>query len=235
MVSTITTIDGERVTLDADVAYLVRPREGEDLVGRFVERTKNGSLRFAVLGGGPVVLRPKDVLAIGEFQPVEIPKATEPGPFGATVVSTRRADETASAYLDRIEAGLGASYTRWIETGPGQDALEAARREATSARSGRTKRSGLATEDVLVAPPTGPAPDLTPAEEAHLLGEESLPVDAPLPVDLASKTRGTAKPYAERNQVWRCSECKRRTRAPSCSNGHAEVLAPAGKRRADRG
>lgn len=39
------------------------------------------------------------------------------------------------------------------------------------------------------------------------------------------------RPYAERNQVWRCGTCKRRTRQPFCENGHERVEAPAGKRR----
>lgn len=56
-------------------------------------------------------------------------------------------------------------------------------------------------------------------------------VSAILPAVVPSRT---GRPYAERNQVWRCGSCKRRTRASFCENGHPRVEAPAGKRRESR-
>lgn len=271
MVSTITTIDGERVTLDQGTKYLVRPRDGEDLVGSFEGRTKNGTLVF-VAGVTRVNLRPKDVLAIGDAAGIDrtldaiaasLPDDEElagkldglaavaespdlaielaaqaasdrlveayvadgdrdPDSVAAkvaasdSVVSARREDETASAYLERIERGLGAAYTRWIETGPGQDALEAARREATASRK-PPKRADIV--------------ERVDRETKGVLAEADAAIAA---ADAIAKPKASAKPYAERNQVWRCGTCKRRTRSASCSNGHPEVLAPAGKRREDR-
>lgn len=55
-----------------------------------------------------------------------------------------------------------------------------------------------------------------------------------LPAGDVVRIPAKGRPYAERNQVWRCGSCKRRTRAPFCENGHARVEAPAGKRRDDR-
>jgi hypothetical protein len=55
------------------------------------------------------------------------------------------------------------------------------------------------------------------------------------PVDeLPAGPTAEVRSWRDRNQVWRCPICKRRTRAASCSNGHPEELAPAGKRRESR-
>lgn len=56
-------------------------------------------------------------------------------------------------------------------------------------------------------------------------------------VVVAKKSSG--RPYSERNQVWRCGTCHRRTRVPVCTGpaggpAHEPVSAPAGKRRDDR-
>lgn len=222
--------------------------------------------------------------------------------FAEPSLVSRKDGETWSDLLRRLErpipAGLGAAYSRWVETGPGQEALRAAADESKAARkidafarrvakarsgddraidrlgdeadeatrkvvpfrpapkpsqvvvdgvvvattrrvSAKAPKRGrrLATEDVRVAVPRGPFPDLTPSEEAHLMREESGSVDAPLPVALVAKTRG-AKPYSERNQVWKCGICHARTRKPECvgsaSAPHPAVSAPAGKRAADR-
>lgn len=128
-----------------------------------------------------------------------------------SIVSPRRDDETAVEYLARLEQrvpkGLGAAYVRWLETDPGQHALEDARREIDQARTGKAKRG-----------PTQIVVDGTVVAETRT-------IDAPV---------RTGKAYADRNQVWKCGTCKRRTRRPECANGHAPVSAPVGKRLADR-
>lgn len=98
-----------------------------------------------------------------------------------------------------------------------------------------------------LAAPAGAPSGLSPAEEIALdlvpVTREEISVGS---ARLAKAGRKTAtigevvaaakgRPYAERNQVWRCGSCKRRTRAAFCENGHARVDAPAGKRREDRG
>lgn len=64
------------------------------------------------------------------------------------------------------------------------------------------------------------------------------PIHDPLgPVPIPAPKKG-ARPYAERNQVWKCGTCKRRLRLPTCTGkpegSHETVAAPAGKRRDDR-
>lgn len=152
--ATTTTIDGQRVTLEDDTPYTIRLRDPDvdgtnrDLVGRYVGRSKDGRLHFDI-DGVRGAFRPKDILAIGEFTLVI---------GGETVVSTRRPGETASAYLARLEASLGAAYVRWIETGPGQDALEAARREVAAARRETTRASAVILDGEVVAERRRPLP-----------------------------------------------------------------------------
>ncbi len=66
-----------------------------------------------------------------------------------------------------------------------------------------------------LATPAGAPSGLSPAEELAL-----------------AATEAPAKP--EKNRLWRCATCKRRTRLAECANGHPAVAAPAGKRKADR-
>lgn len=85
-------------------------------------------------------------------------------------------------------------------------------------------------------------PDAIAEEVARQIPELAAPAGAPsglspaeeIALDLR-RTPAKGRPYGERNQVWRCGSCKRRTRAAFCENGHARVDAPAGKRREDRG
>lgn len=148
--------------------------------------------------------------------------------------------ETGHDYLARMERIMGSSYATWTGTDTGQAAIAEAYRESVAGRRDVEKarpKKRLATEDVLVDVPKGPAPDLTPKEEAYLATEERRSVDAVPPPTLVAKT---GKAYAERNQVWKCSVCKGRTRKPVCTGRldqvvpHDPVSAPAGKRLADR-
>jgi hypothetical protein len=118
--------------------------------------------------------------------------------------------EDGDAYLRRIERTMGSSYARWVSTPTGQAALEAA----------NAKR------------PTRVLPtDAAPKTKA---GRKTAVASAP-----ATEPAGKGpRPYAERNQVWKCGTCKKRTRRPSCTGPadapHTEVAAPAGKRRESR-
>lgn len=253
--STVATIGGAKETLVFGDRYNVR--HGDDAVLRSVvlrERFANGDLSFEDGDGSTYRVRPSRIDTI-------VPIGTE---STASVISERRDDETARGYLARIERGLGSGqYARWIGTDPGQAALAAAAKEDQAARNGKVSKrpGGPATVGEILSdldasgafPRFDGTPKLTTAgkkklvaagadpelvEKATTAEEAGVPVHAE-PGSLAARILDAGKPkgrpYAERNQVWKCGECKRRTRQPVCENGHAPVAAPAGKRREDRG
>lgn len=121
--------------------------------------------------------------------------------------------ENAAAFLARAEATLGAAYSEWIGSDAGQAALAAAAAEAKAARPKRTRTGGTIAVDPVSGSVSGTSAGL-------------------------AKAKRTARPYAERNQVWRCGTCKRRTRVAICTGPatapHDPVAAPAGKRREAR-
>lgn len=86
--------------------------------------------------------------------------------------------------------------------------------------------------EVVVDPPTIPK-----AEARKILADAVVPKTAPNREEAVERI-AKGRPYAERNQVWKCGTCKRRTRQPVCTGPagatHDPVSAPAGKRRDDR-
>lgn len=276
--------DGSKVELSFGGDYVVAVSSpygrGESFFGRLEKRAANGDLVFLVDSSGTTRrVRPAKLLEIRVDEGVDLEDAVA-GPVEEGVVSKRRDDETASAYLERLERGLGSgSYTRWIATEAGQKALADAQEEDRNGRKGATKaprvlsaeskrairRTLSATKgihDLSVRPKVLvdsyiaavlEADDVELSDEtiaaarayalsvvedvrAHLDGPTVEGVTPPSPKAEPDqpKTASKGRPYAERNQVWRCTECKRRTRAPFCTNGHERVDAPAGKRRDSR-
>ena len=252
--TTVATIGGNPERLVFGARYNVR--DGADRVLRNVElreRFPNGDLAFLedpsteYPDGRAFRVRPSRIDAI-------VPIGETPT---ESVISPRHEDETASAYLARLERGLGAgAYARWIASEDGQRALADAAAEDRAGRNGRVRRADpekvvdvlstiypgvVATSrtvslDDLSAEEANAVPKLTKRGKAKLVAAGADPevVAASETVEEAlAKPKG--RPYAERNQVWRCGSCKRRTRAPFCENGHPRVDAPAGKRREDRG
>lgn len=78
--------------------------------------------------------------------------------------------------------------------------------------------------------------DAIAAEVVRQIPELKTPERAAFPAspkaDALLEEAATAK--REKNRLWRCPTCKRRTRQAECSNGHPTVSAPAGKRKDDR-
>lgn len=78
--------------------------------------------------------------------------------------------------------------------------------------------------------------DPVPAVYRGLAIEVAKPI---MTVSVVDRPKSKGRPYAERNQVWRCKVCGKRTRAESCNGRSAETshvveYAPAGKRRESR-
>lgn len=92
-----------------------------------------------------------------------------------------------------------------VESDAGQAALEAAAKAARDARNGKGPK---------VAHLNDPDDDTDGVDPRFV------------------KPKGT--PYSQRNQVWRCRVCRRRTRAAFCDRGHPYIAAPAGKRKESR-
>lgn len=209
-----TIASGERVELEFRADYLVsvsdRYGKTDAFVGRLEKRSANGGLVFLVDSSGTTrTVAPKAILEVER----DVPPDTGP------MVPDRLDGETGSAYLARLERTLGSDYARWIGTETGQATLADVAEEDRNARKANGKRSRGATLDEVVGGV------LREAEEAIAAADALF--DQPKP-------RSGAKPYAERNQVWRCGTCKRRTRQPECANGHPAVAAPVGKRRETR-
>lgn len=247
--------NGDLLFREAGERVRVRPSVIVSLAGSGTEATTS-------LDGEPAVdYRTESELLsdLGDVAAGRIPRHALVAISGDSLVSPRLDGETWSAYLRRLEApipkGLGASYSRWIETGPGQDALRAAADEAKAAR--KVSEKPLAERPATPAPKPSAKPKLTRAGRAKLVSAGVEPElaakaetaeDAGVPIvaepgSLAARIldHGRAKgtPYAERNQVWRCGECKRRLRGETCSGpkdgpAHPPVAAPAGKRKASR-
>jgi hypothetical protein len=257
---------------------LARQRESDALVEAFVAEGDTDPDSVAARVHAELESRRLD----GEPEPSYVEGVLEPANGQHSVISARKRGETATAYLLRIERGLGrGSYARWIGTDAGQAALAAAAEEDRRARNGtpavltaamkksirRTLERTESIRDLSIKPRAiveeylalveGISDEVRTAATAfayQVVEEVRAPLlaakDPPAfeakrrPKSYAATGRAndamtevrTAKgrPYAERNQVWRCTECKRRTRAPFCENGHDRVEAPAGKRRDDR-
>ena len=195
--STIATIGGAKETLVFGARYDVRYGDDDVLRDAILhERAANGDLVFLVAPDGEGANGGR--------------KRVRPSTIDAIVLRTppRAADESADAYLSRLERDLGVGYTGWIATDAGQSALEAAAAEDRASRNGK----GSKPERVAAILPTVvadlPTPKLTKAGV----------IDAGRP---------KGRPYAERNQAWRCGTCKKRTRQATCANGHPPVAAPA--------
>lgn len=226
--ATVATIGGAKESLVFGARYDVRYGADDAILrgARLAERARNGDLVFDVAGATSRV-RPSTIDAI-----IRIDKIY------------REPEETARDFVARSERYLGSMFAPWIETDEGQAALAAAAKEDQAARNGKVSRKGGNGEPKLTKSgkkklvDAGADPELV--EKATTVEEAGVPVHAE-PGSLAArvldagKATSKGRPYAERNQVWRCGTCKRRTRAPFCANGHDQVDAPAGKRREDRG
>jgi hypothetical protein len=125
-----------------------------------------------------------------------------------------------------------------VESDAGQATLEAAHKASVAARNG-TRLSDAYDG-------AGEPRRVRPRLELDEAGEIRIPYVEPkkrprskVTIDVTPKIRVGPRPYSERNQVWKCGTCGKRTRAESCSGTlpnslHDRVAAPAGKRRADR-
>lgn len=259
--ATVATIGGVKETLVFGTRYNVRLANDDVVRGAILsERAANGDLLFAVEsteGDAPARrrIRPSTIDVL----------VAAPDEGGTSHVAQRKPGETATELLARLERSLGGGqYGRWIETGYGQEILAEAAAEERAARNGKVRRKaapekvvdvlstilpGVRTElskveiaaerevelDPVLSKPQR-LPRLTTRGKAKLVEAGADPADVAASEtveELVAKSKG--RPYAERNQVWRCGSCKRRTRAPICENGHDPVAAPAGKRREDRG
>lgn len=233
--TTQVSINGERETLVFGLRYRVRYGKDDAVLvdAKLVERARNGDLVFDELetlaDAKRVRVRPSTIDAIfGSGVDEDVLDGEPPVDYSdqrAENVAQRHDGETASAFLARLEATLGASYADWTGSDYGQTILAEA---ATEDRASR-KMKPLATEDVLVDPPKIPKRVAAKIlrDAANAVTEEDVPTEP-----------RKGRPYSERNQVWRCGTCKRRTRVPVCTGPadapHEPVSAPAGKRRDDR-
>jgi len=139
---TTVSVRGIRTTLEIDTAYDVRyDRAGASrtLVGaRLSARAANGELIFSV--GYPTELERVRIrpVALERIAPSKIPTPVVDLPAELerrSVIAPRNEDETARAYLVRLERGLGTgAYGRRIETEDGQAALNAAAAETQAGR-----------------------------------------------------------------------------------------------------
>lgn len=143
-----------------------------------------------------------------------------------------------------------------VESEAGQATLEAAHKAAVAARNGKApKRPKVEAPDF--GPDAGdPAERETPGPYAYdpdgyqptpeeLEELRSKPSRESLATGVGSpaEPRRSGRPYSERNQVWKCGTCGRRTRLEVCVGStarqpnlpeHPPVHAPAGKRRESR-
>lgn len=257
-VTTITIADGERIPLAFGARFRVAyGRDGEKVLhdAELVDRKANGDLVFR---------DPHDYANTARVRPSTITFLAGSGVEVDLSDPTPDDGESAGAFLSRVERELGARYARWAETDAGQAALVAAAREVDQARKATRKAPKTprpffpkdALEDALaaavrdadaLASELGHDPDRVAAAVVELHPELAAKPKRPklvvvghddsgLPPEARrdAKPKRSAKPYADRNQVWRCGSCKRRTRTPFCETGHDRVDAPAGKRREDR-
>jgi hypothetical protein len=252
--------DGSKVDLVFGAGYVFGASgpagRDEVIAGRLESRAANGDLVVLVDSSGTTKrVRPAKILSV-HGDGLDFP--TDAGP----IIPDRLDDETGTAYLARLERELGAAYPRWIGTETGQATLAAVAAEDRAARKIALRSgivgilSGTATADSVLAD-VAPAPVVAraragiaggrkPAIGPKPIDEIFAPTSAKLPPPIhdplgpvpipAPKPSG--RPYAERNQVWKCGTCKRRTRVPVCTGkpdgSHPAVTAPAGKRRDDR-
>lgn len=226
--TTVATIGGNPELLVFGSRYNVRDASDRVLRGvELVERYANGDLRFVFHSAEGPDLDAEYRVRTSKIDTI-VPIGTE------TVVeehvAKRLEGETASAMLARLERALGGGqYARWIATGYGQEILAEAAREDRAGRNGKVSPLRAKAPAAELESATISATELERDPRLDMTRLTRADADA-----IQSATRAKGRPYAERNQVWRCGTCKRRTRAASCSNGHPEVKAPAGKRREDR-
>ena len=243
--TTITLSDGERIPLLFGARF--RLAYGRDNVlhdAELVERKANGDLLFR---------DPHDFANVARVRPSTISFIAGSGVEVDLADPAPEDGESAGAFLSRAERELGAGYARWAASDAGQAALHAAAREADQARKASRKvprvsfpsdaelevalEKAVRLADALASEYAGDplAADKVAARVVEEIPEIGSRANAMIDRERAdARAKRTAKPYAERNQVWRCGTCKKRTRAPFCETGHDRVDAPAGKRREDR-
>lgn len=219
--ATTATIRGDKITLIYGTHYRVSHAGGELGDALLDSREPNGDLIFLVspdgdgANGGRRRIRPARIDAIFGSG-VDHPELAETEPDPESVI-TRRPGESAAGRIARLDRSLGRKYVRWISTEAGQAALADVTAEE---RANRPKLTKVGKAKLVAA-------GVDPAAVASAGSLEDLP-----------KSKRSAKPYSERNQVWKCGSCKRRTRLPICTGKldlpHPPVDAPAGKRRDDR-
>lgn len=256
--STVATIGGAKESLVFGARYTLR-YGADDTVLRDAflgERAANGDLVFFDLAAGTRTrVRPSTIDSLVPGGDVGIPGGYSAATYLGVVETL-----LGSAYGAFVGSDEG---QRALSAAAAED--RAARNGKVSRRADPTKVADVLTTiypGVVASSRTVSLDDLSAEEANELLDRGARLADSlaseyegdPEAADkvaarvveeipeLAGKTyvgpppaKPKARPYAERNQVWKCGECKRRTRQPVCENGHAPVAAPAGKRREDRG
>lgn len=232
----------ETLVFGADYVFGVSGPQGRDdaVSGRLESRAANGDLVVLVDSSGTTKrVRPSKILSVyGTGEDF----STDASPL----VPDRFPNETESSYLRRLEEHFGSRYEAFIESPTGQELL---RRVAVEDRASRKGAKLVALPD----PEPDPKVRSISSARSSRNGHEPPTLRAiETPEDFATVEAKTeeivrtaeatktpkGRPYAERNQVWKCGTCKRRTRQPVCVGQagaeHPRVEAPAGKRRDDR-
>lgn len=210
-VSTSVSINGSRTDLVFGARYRVRyGRDDRMLVdAKLVERARNGDLVF------------DEIETLADAKRVRVRPSTIDAIFGSGVEAP-----IYPAMADPNEV-LGPNGTTAFERGEPPNRLPRGICPSCD-QVVALRKGGLVREHRRAGAPDGPVCDgsgLPAIEPAN---------STPNGVRRVRDGDGWKVVPDTHNHIWKCSTCKRRTRAAFCENGHPRVAAPAGARAEDR-